>query len=188
MRSLLALPLAVVLLALGACASAPEVRTTAPEPGGIAGAYAWVPDRSGMAANPLNNADVWRGAVREAVEKELARRGYPKGELRGARFVMAFHFVVRADDGTVTVVDNYFGYDAPGVRAHLDAYVKANVPTRGRQGTLVIDAVDPVAKRLLWRGSATTAIDPSLTVEARRRAIDRLVASILAEFPGGASR
>lgn len=188
MRPILPPVLALILLGLGGCASVPEVRTTAPDPGHIAGAYAWVPDRSGMAANPLNNADVWRGAVREAVEKELARRGFPKAALREARFVMAFHFVVRADDGTVTVVDNYYGYEAPGVRTHLDAYVKANAPTRGRQGTLVIDAVDPAAKRLLWRGSATAELDPALSVEARRRAIDRLVTAVLERFPAAAAR
>jgi hypothetical protein len=183
--------LPVLALALAGCASVaprPQAHALAPNPAPIraAATYAWVPDRSGMAANPLNNADVWRGAVRTAVDRELAARGFAKGSPKAAGYVVAFH-IVRRDKGVFSVVDNYYGYDVPGARTHLDAFLKEHTPTRDGQATLVIDAVDPVAKKLLWRGWETSAtINPGLSPEERVKAIDRLVAVVLKDFPGRA--
>jgi len=182
MRLFALLGLAVLVSGCATTGPAPAVKVVAANAAAVAsaGSYAWVPDRSGMAANPLNNADVWRGVVREAVEAELASAGHAKGEGRSAGFVMAFHLVIK-DATSTTVIDNYFGYDAPGVRTHLDAFLKDHAD--GREGTLVIDAVDPKAKKLLWRGSATTQLNPNLSVPERKAAIRALVGAVLKDFP-----
>ncbi len=184
MRFLLFLPVGALLLA--GCATtpvAPNVQVNSVNPAAVlaSSSYAWVPDRSGMSTNPLNNADVWRGVVRTAVDRELTSRGYRKTSMQGAGYVIAYHFVVR-NGGMVTVVDNYYGYDAPGIRVPLDTFVKAHTPTREGEGTLVVDAVDPVAKKLLWRGWVTTHLK-GLLGEERHTAIDGLVATALKDFP-----
>lgn len=186
MRFLSFLPAAALLLAGCATVSPqPKVQVTAVSPAALSKArtYAWVPDRSGMAANPLNNADVWRGAIRASVDRELAARGYTQAPIKSGGYVMAFH-VVRRDKGVYSVVDNYYGYEAPGVRTHLDAFLKEHSPTQDGEATLVIDAVDPQAKKLLWRGWETSrVINPGLPPEARLKAIDGLVGAVLKDFP-----
>ena len=75
------------------------------------------------------------------------------------------------------------GADAPGVRMHLDAFVKANAPAGDGRGTLVVDAVDPKRRELLWRGWVSDEIDVKPTSEKRAERINEWVGAILRDFP-----
>jgi hypothetical protein len=56
-------------------------------------------------------------------------------------------------------------------------------PREKREGTLVMDFVDAKTKSLVWRATATDAVDPSASPEAKQRKIDEVIAAMLAHFP-----
>lgn len=52
-----------------------------------------------------------------------------------------------------------------------------------KEGTLVIDFVDAKTKSLLWRATATEAVDPSASPEEKQQMIDEVIAAMLDHFP-----
>jgi hypothetical protein len=52
-----------------------------------------------------------------------------------------------------------------------------------KEGTLVVDFVDAKTRSLLWRATATDAVDPSASAEERQKKIDEVIAAMLAHFP-----
>jgi hypothetical protein len=50
-------------------------------------------------------------------------------------------------------------------------------------GTLVVDLVDAGNKELVWRGTATTPIDKTASVEKREAAVQEAVEKLFAAFP-----
>jgi hypothetical protein len=51
------------------------------------------------------------------------------------------------------------------------------------EGTLILDFVDTDTKELIWRGTATDALDANATPEDRRKQIRKAVTTILAKYP-----
>ena len=56
-------------------------------------------------------------------------------------------------------------------------------PREKKEGTLVMDFVDAKTKSLIWRATATDAVDPSATPEVKQKKINDVVAAMLANFP-----
>jgi hypothetical protein len=52
-----------------------------------------------------------------------------------------------------------------------------------KEGTLVVDFVNAKTKSLVWRATATDAVDPSASPEQKQKKIDEVVAAMLAHFP-----
>lgn len=52
-----------------------------------------------------------------------------------------------------------------------------------KEGTLVIDFVDAKTKSLLWRATATEAVEPSASPEEKQQMIDEVIAAMLNHFP-----
>jgi hypothetical protein len=50
-------------------------------------------------------------------------------------------------------------------------------------GTLVLDIYDPAAKRLVWTGRATKALNPGNNPEKNLKNLDKVVAKLLKNFP-----
>ena len=70
---------------------------------------------------------------------------------------------------------NYAAADFPGYRT-IDSF---------SPGTIIVDIIDASTNTLVWRGWAETAITPA-TSDANR--INRIVASIMAQYPPAMSR
>jgi hypothetical protein len=51
------------------------------------------------------------------------------------------------------------------------------------EGTLVLDFIDPESKSLIWRGTATSTVNPNASPEEQRELINRAVAEMLTQFP-----
>jgi len=51
------------------------------------------------------------------------------------------------------------------------------------EGSLVLDVIDPAQSELVWRGTASKAIDRSWTPEERETEVREAVRALLAEFP-----
>ncbi len=52
-----------------------------------------------------------------------------------------------------------------------------------QEGTLVLDFIDPESKSLVWRGTATSTVNPNASPEEQRELINRAVAEMLTQFP-----
>ena len=172
----------VMLAVLSGCATAPKVEVQSVDSAKVSssGAYAWAARRAGTSPNPYNNSALWRTTIRSAVDRQLAAKGYTSEEITKAGWLVAFHLVLH-DGGVNTIIDNYNVSEAPGTEAHLDEFLKTHGsdPT----GTLVVDALDRSTGKLLWRGWAVVPTEKGLSVQARNAKIERVAASVLANFP-----
>jgi len=61
------------------------------------------------------------------------------------------------------------------------------IPNEKKEGTLVFDFVDAKARSLLWRATATGAVNPKSTPEEQQVRINAIVAQMLRQFPPGTS-
>src|SRR5689334_19097956 len=59
------------------------------------------------------------------------------------------------------------------------------IPNQKTEGTLVFDFVDPKTKSLLWRATASGAVNPKATPDEQQQRINAVVAEMLAYFPPG---
>jgi hypothetical protein len=171
---------AVVLLFAVACSSAAGVRIHADRnPAADFGRYA----RYAWASAPLSG-DEWPARnertsldwkVRSLVDEQLARRGYGRGAPGEADFLVDYRVTTQERELTDTFGE-YARYRAAGGSAGLgDAWVQGY-----REGALVVDVSDAATRKLVWYGSATAVVNPSLREkrlpDAIRRIFDRFPA------------
>ena len=52
-----------------------------------------------------------------------------------------------------------------------------------KEGTLVLDFVDAKSKSLLWRATATGAVEPKTTPEQQQQRINEVIAEMLSHYP-----
>jgi hypothetical protein len=56
-------------------------------------------------------------------------------------------------------------------------------PIEKKEGTLVLDFLDAKTKSLVWRATASGAVEPSSTPEYQQNRINAIVAEMLSYFP-----
>lgn len=184
------------LLALGAClllagcaTPAPTVSTESAPGTSVAtrATFAWA--ESGISwpedAPARVDADV-RTSVRDAVVAALRDRGYvPPGAGGDPDFLVSFHVTVR--DLPQTALCQLRNDVLQGV-AHREVEVcrvtePSRVPSRYRQGTLIVFVVDRREGLLLWQGVAEGTASSTREAKARIRAA---VARMFSDFPARA--
>lgn len=127
--------------------------------------YSWGPGHSAL----LPAADK---AIIAAVEKQLAANGMTKAATGAGDLVVRYHSVERADVDLSTFDPKP---PAPGEQRTMAQTVSV--------GTLMVDLVDPVSQKLLWRGRIEGAISHDLpTLEQQ---LDKAVPRLFEKFPVG---
>lgn len=139
--------------------------------------YAWM-------AAPANPATSLRAALernslldkrlKESTDRLLAAKGYATST-ENPDFLVQYH--IGAED-KINVTDWGYGYGRYG--RWYGGGVEVN---QYKEGTLILDIVEAKSKQLMWRGFATTTIDPNASGEQRRKKLDEVMTKILAEFP-----
>ena len=130
--------------------------------------WAWVPatPQADGASDPLGVSTLTRDRVHRSIEREMALKGFDEVDSGGADFWVQQYAVIeqaiRVDPGYDWGHDDVSSYD---------------------KGTIIIDVVTPKDKRLVWRGTASDAVDPDLTPAEREERIQEAVHEILAQFP-----
>ncbi len=137
-------------------------------------AYAWAPREK--PANPIVENTLVSNRIKDAVDRELAAKGFRRVDGRGADFLVDFATSARSHVDVRTWPTWCWGRVGRGFggwhdRVEVIQYV---------QGTLVVGVVDPATNDLLWRGTATRALDEDSGSEKR---VDEAVKAVLAEFP-----
>ncbi len=123
--------------------------------------------------NPLHYNELNDKRIKSAILKELSSRGYSRTEA-DPDLVIHYHIII--DDQSVVTTEPFGYFYGPywmRMRTHVYSY---------REGTLIIDLMDPKTNNLVWRGWATAAIDV-MTQEQTEEMINRAVAKIFRRFP-----
>jgi hypothetical protein len=165
------------LLLVAACAAPMEIRAQrAPgfEPDRYR-TYAWAPARP--SGDPrLRDAELER-ILKGAVDAELQARGY---RLVSESPEMIFDYVPLLDrEESVGSVDRSFN-DAGTVRWTSVTGSAEGVYT---QGTIVLDAADAKSGSPLWRGTATSTVEPGASPSRREQRVREAVKKMIQRFP-----
>ena len=172
--------IALLALLLTACSSV-QVSTDY-DPGtdfAVLKAYAWLPRKAGASGDPRMDSTLLNERIRNAVEAQLAERGFEKVASARADFLVAYHTAVQRKIDVDSVYRGYgYGAGAWGWGAGHETVVYEY-----DQGTLLLDFLDPKAHRLLWRGSASAVVSEHSTPEQRTALIHEAVAKLLDRFP-----
>lgn len=123
--------------------------------------------------NPLYYNDLNDRRIKAAVEKELFLRGYTH-TTKNADRVIHYHIVVEEESVLAPEPYGYF-YGPYWMRAQLHVHIY-------REGTLIIDMLDPQTNNLVWRSWATAALD-MITENEVETIIHRAAAKMFKEFP-----
>lgn len=139
--------------------------------------YAWMPPPEN--GSDLVNNDITRRRVQEAVDRELAARGYTL-DPDNPDFRIAWHGSLDRRLDVQHIADPW-GY---GWRRWWTASRVRTTVTEYTEGTLVLDFVDADTNELAWRGVAQGRLSGSPTNLPPQSAINEAVEEILEEFPG----
>ncbi|MCB0295435.1 MAG: DUF4136 domain-containing protein [Calditrichae bacterium] len=167
-QQLFRLWLAAILMALLAGCSPVSVKYDY-DPGAAFGSYktySWIKQRIHETDAPAGKGSQMVQLVQQAVDRELAAKGFERTESPVSDFKLAFH------TGVQDKIDvNLYGYGYWRRHAEVRRY---------KEGTLVLDVVDSGQNQLVWRGWGTSVLgDPSRMAEK----IDQAVNKILEKFP-----
>jgi hypothetical protein len=182
--SLRATLIGTIALAIIGCS---HVEVQSPQLGsdrlGHRSSFAFVPHLNQEAAAAVSNAPFWQNRIQAAIASNLERKGYHRSnQLRKAELLVAFHVVLRQGE-SITIFDNYSGYQVPAAKASSAGIAKLAASPNGQAeiGTLVIDIIDPGSKSIVWRGWGRANVNG--TPGQIEQLIQKIVAEILQNFP-----
>ncbi len=151
--------------------------------------YAWVvgtQEKTGDRRVDSPDVDI---RIRTVVGAQLHGKGYSKSQSGQPDFYVAYHVGINH-----LTADQSTQYISEGMPAHPFTY-SADTRTMGKPhpeaheqpsyttGALLIDIIDAASKKLVWRGTASGEVDPSLTSEERDERIRGLVHEMFTHFP-----
>ena len=147
--------------------------------------YAWMTPAKKLITDPLVDNDLMNKRVQRSVESELAALGYVKASGdEGADFFVTYH-VSSEDKISVSSFHGHYGYYPcwRGCYGYGYGGRGSDISVRQyKQGTFMIDVVDPASRELMWRGVAGKRLS-SGTPEERNEYVRSIVTAILAKFP-----
>jgi hypothetical protein len=150
--------------------------------------YDWAGDHP-ITGNPRLDNDILHARIHNAIEQELAAKGFQKTAGGTPDFKLAYHIGLEQKLDVVTFNDYDYAYPASynmrtGFDHHMGAWPASQTNVyQYEEGTLLLDIIDPSSKQLIWRGSAATEVDPSQSSEKKEAKINKAVHKLLAQFP-----
>jgi len=145
--------------------------------------FAWQQEEQPRTGDIRIDNSLTDGRIRRAVEQDLVEAGFSKSDKSGADFWVAYQFTIRQQIQS-NDVDTAFGFGI-GSGGHFGS-IAFGTGTDVRsydEGLLLIDVLDPMDGRLLWRGKGTDYVRFHADPEQTTRQINELVRKILAQFP-----
>jgi hypothetical protein len=133
--------------------------------------YAWLPS---PATPDANHNTILESNVRQAVDRELAAKGYRLTNEK-PDFLVGWHASTQAKTNVQTV-DAYYGF-------RWGFAVPQTYVTEYQQGTLMIDVVDGATRTLVWRGSAQADLGSNPSASDTVKKIDEAARKIMERFP-----
>ena len=118
----------------------------------------------------------------EALQADLGAKAYMQAPKDSADLVFVFHVNVESKtdiDTDYTMV----GYGRYGYGGHMVATTRTY---KYKKGTLIIDALNPKDKKIVWRGITTDILKSHDTPEERTVYINKVVKEAMKDFPSKA--
>lgn len=132
--------------------------------------FKWMPFPKKRPKNTVKPNSILDKRIRRAVNSQLEARGYEIKATGRTDALLAYHVGVKQKIDVSRVDYGYWrGWPRHRVYAH-----------RYKEGTLIVDLVDPELKQLVWRGWAVGAVG---NFDESEKKINEAVAKILEEFP-----
>ncbi|MFQ5638886.1 MAG: DUF4136 domain-containing protein [bacterium] len=132
--------------------------------------FKWMPFPKGKRAQKtVKPNSLLDKRIRRAVESQLREKGYEMVRSGEADVLLAYHIGVKQRVDVSYVGYGYWRWPRGRVHAH-----------RYKEGTLIVDMVDPNRKQLVWRGWAVGVVG---NVEVSEEKINQSVTKILEKFP-----
>ncbi|OED40464.1 hypothetical protein ACH42_16360 [Endozoicomonas sp. (ex Bugula neritina AB1)] len=142
--------------------------------------YAWMTNSEEVDKNGYESNSLMGGRVHAAVDETLAAKGLRRLDGTDNADILVNYAVTvktRLEDHQVTTSFG-FGRNYWGVGFSNDSYVNEY-----EEGSLIIDFIDPVTKKVLWRGVSRSRIRNKMTPEERTQKVNTAVSQILAGYP-----
>jgi hypothetical protein len=154
--------------------------------------FGWHPDGAGEVkllmregGDPEQIRARWEPTIKDAVEKELAKRG-----------------LVQATSGVPDLYLNYYFLSGPNSEAQTRGQFIGAVPPWGvpdfemtttslkifEQGTLILDIIDGPKRQIVWRSIAEAEVDRQRTPVEREKRIREAVVELLKKYPPKAKK
>ena len=131
--------------------------------------YSWIGVHAG---NPL-----WQDRIRNAVDSDLAARGWQRVASGGDAAVSAFGKTAERD----TLETFYNGFPGWGWRGWGGLATATTEVVPERVGDLTVDVFDGATRRLIWRGTATDTL--SGKPEKNQKLLEHSVSEMFDHFP-----
>ncbi len=172
----------IPLLAIGA--SAQDVRYNFAADANFAKfkTFKWVPIKG---TDPLDQ--IADGQLKSAVDEELAKKGLSRTEAETADLFIGYQ-VSLGQEKEITTFDSGYGYGGGWGRGwYGGGYGGGGISTSTTStitiGQVNLDMYDPVAKQLVWRGTASKTLDTKAKPEKRQKNLRKGVAKLLKNYP-----
>ncbi len=143
--------------------------------------FDWLPQpeaASKSVKEELERNSLLEKRVREAVAREMAAKGIEEVS-KNPDFLVTYHTGV---EDKVDVKD--WGYTYAGIHRYRGGWGSRDVSVyKYREGTLILDFVDPKTHTLIWRGIAQAVLSRTENPEKRDKLVYEAVKKILEGFP-----
>jgi Domain of unknown function (DUF4136) len=154
--------------------------------------FGWHPDGAGEVkllmregGDPEQIRTRWEPTIKDAVEKEMAKRGLAPGT-----------------GGVPDLYLNYYFLSGPNSEAQTRGQFIGAVPPWGlpdfemtttslkifEQGTLILDLIDGPKRQIVWRGIAEAEVDRQRTPVEREKRLREAVVELLKKYPPKAKK
>ncbi len=175
----------ILMLTLAGCGSV-NVQTEVGEATDFSqlGSYGWFDMGEASLAgvrgtNP--EVDSW---VKASVEKELMKKGYRKASQGEPDFLLSWFGAVETKVKVDSIDHFYSSYGYGPVASSMPLEAKKGDTSREyREGTILLDVLDPVNHTMLWRGVGTDRVLQDLDLDEVALYVNRVVKNILKTFP-----
>ncbi|MFQ5602982.1 MAG: DUF4136 domain-containing protein [bacterium] len=133
--------------------------------------FKWMPNPKKRDRKSVPKGSLLDRRIRRAVERELEAHGFVVKESGKTDAVLAYHIGVqhKVDVNTTGYGYGRWGYRGRSVHVH-----------RYKEGTIVLDIVDPEMKQLIWRGAAVGVIK---RMDASEEKINEAIQKVLEKYP-----
>ncbi len=144
--------------------------------------YAWVPGPQPKTGNYRLDDSLLDTRIREAVDRVMAAKGFGKVKEGTPDFWVRYGVSI---EGKIDVINDptpYYTSPYGGAYAPWPTWGGTYV-SQYDEGTVVLEFGDAKTKKLIWRGTASTVVEPSKSPEKRKRKIDKGIEKLLRDFP-----
>jgi hypothetical protein len=137
--------------------------------------YAWLTPEP-ESADPRTNNSLLGSRIRDAVDHELEAKGYERVDEGEPDCLVAWHVTVDRKLSVQTVDYGYGYYWGPG-------YGSETRVQEYEEGSLIVDILTPGKPQLIWRGTASTRLQPNQSPEDRVATINEAARLLFEKYP-----